>query len=168
MHLVVRYGQAVDEICQLAHQLEVQAVFANHDDEPAALARDASVLGKLAHHGVMFHTYQRPCDFERQEVLTQQGRPFVFTPSKMSGCGTDRCPPERHPPSQCPGTGQCARWLACPHPHARCYWVSNPPTSAGLRLLPGSESALTCWRILQRIEHWPCTRFSRPSKAPAT
>jgi len=41
--LIVRHGSAVHEIPKLAAQLGVQAVYANHDDEPAALARDAQV-----------------------------------------------------------------------------------------------------------------------------
>mgnify|MGYP000990189928 FL=1 len=44
--LIVRHGSARVEIPRLVAQLGVQAVYANHDDEPAALARDASVRGK--------------------------------------------------------------------------------------------------------------------------
>ena len=35
--LIVRHGWARDEIPALAQQLRVQAVYASHDDEPAAL-----------------------------------------------------------------------------------------------------------------------------------
>ena len=79
--LIVVHGLAVDEIPRLAAQLGVQAVYANHDDEPDALARDARVLGRLADHGVVFHTSKDHVVFERSEVLTQAGAPFsVFTP----------------------------------------------------------------------------------------
>lgn len=81
--LIVRHALARDEIPRLAQQLHVQAVFANHDDEPAALARDAQVLGALAHAGIMFHSHKDHVVFERREVLTQAGHPFgVFTPYK--------------------------------------------------------------------------------------
>jgi deoxyribodipyrimidine photo-lyase len=81
--LIVVHGQPLKEIAQLAKQLEVQAVFANHDDEPAALARDAQVRGALANAGVAFHTYKDHVVFERQEVLTLAGNPYtVFTPYK--------------------------------------------------------------------------------------
>ena len=50
--LIVRQGQAVEQIGALARSLQVQAVYANHDDEPAALARDAQVRGALAAAGV--------------------------------------------------------------------------------------------------------------------
>ncbi len=79
--LIVRHALAVDDIPALAHALEVQAVFANHDYEPAAMARDAQVLGALANAGIAFHTYKDQVIFERDEVLTKTGQPYtVFTP----------------------------------------------------------------------------------------
>ena len=81
--LLVRHGRAADEIVALAQRLGVQAVFANHDDDPAALARDAQVRGRLAALGVAFRTSKDHVIFERSEVLTQSGSPFsVFTPYK--------------------------------------------------------------------------------------
>ena len=81
--LIVRHGVAQEQIPQLAEALGVQAVFANHGDEPAAHARDAHVLGDLAHRGIMFHGFKDHVIFERREVLTQAGQPFgVFTPYK--------------------------------------------------------------------------------------
>ena len=81
--LIVRHGFAHEEIPALAAQLGVQAVYANHDDEPAALARDARVRGRLANQGVALHTSKDVVVFERSEVLTQGGGVFsVFTPYK--------------------------------------------------------------------------------------
>jgi len=81
--LIVRHGHALDELPALARDLHVQAVFASHDDEPAALARDAQVRGRLADRGIMLHTHKDHVVFERDEVLTQAGAPFsVFTPYK--------------------------------------------------------------------------------------
>lgn len=86
--LIVRHATAEDEIANLARALEVQAVFANRDDEPGALARDAKVLGSLANAGIAFHAYKDHAVFERDEVLTQAGRPFtVFTPYKRAWLG---------------------------------------------------------------------------------
>jgi len=83
--LIVRHATAEDEIANLARALEVQAVFANRDDEPGALSRDAKVLGALANAGIAFHTYKDHAVFERDEVLTQGGQPFtVFTPYKRA------------------------------------------------------------------------------------
>jgi deoxyribodipyrimidine photo-lyase len=83
VRLVVRHGHAVQEIRAVAAALGVQAVYANHDDEPAALQRDAQVRGALADIGVALHTSKDHVLFERNEVLTQGGSPYaVFTPYK--------------------------------------------------------------------------------------
>ena len=81
--LIVRHGVAEHEIPHLAQQLGALAVFASHDDEPAALARDGKVRGHLADHGIALHTCKDHVVFERQEVMTQSGTAFsVFTPYK--------------------------------------------------------------------------------------
>jgi deoxyribodipyrimidine photo-lyase len=81
--LLVRHGWALDELVRLAGELGVQAVYANHDDEPDALARDAAVRGALGEAGVAMHTSKDHVVFERSEVLTQGGTPYtVFTPYK--------------------------------------------------------------------------------------
>ena len=79
--LLVRHGLAADEVPALAAALQVQAVFANRDDEPYALERDRLVHGRLAHAGVALQMSKDHVVFERDELLTQAGRPFtVFTP----------------------------------------------------------------------------------------
>jgi deoxyribodipyrimidine photo-lyase len=81
--LLVRHGRAGNEIARLASALRVQAVYTNHDDDPAALARDAHVRGALADAGVALHTSKDHVVFERNEVLTVSGLPYsVFTPYK--------------------------------------------------------------------------------------
>ncbi|MGK6305698.1 cryptochrome/photolyase family protein [Variovorax sp. DT-64] len=83
--LIVRHAVAEDEIATLARTLQVQAVFANRDDEPAALARDAKVLGALANSGISFHTYKDQAVFDRDELLTKTGQPYtVFTAYKRA------------------------------------------------------------------------------------
>ncbi|RYF73763.1 MAG: deoxyribodipyrimidine photo-lyase, partial [Comamonadaceae bacterium] len=83
--LLVRHAVAQDEVPKLAQALQVQAVFANRDDEPAALERDAQVLGALANVGVTFHTFKDHCIFERDEVLSKTDSPYsVFTPYKRA------------------------------------------------------------------------------------
>ena len=81
--LLVRHGHAAEMVTALARQLGVQAVYASHDDEPAALARDARTRGLLADAGVVLHTVKDHVVFERDEVLTQSGGSYsVFTPYK--------------------------------------------------------------------------------------
>jgi deoxyribodipyrimidine photo-lyase len=81
--LIVRHGSAATAIPRLAQELGVQAVYANHDDEPAARQRDQRVLGALAHGGIMLHLHKDHAIFERHELVTLNGRPYgVFTPYK--------------------------------------------------------------------------------------
>ena len=79
--LIVLHGDAATELPRLAVQLGVQAVFANHDYEPAAGQRDQLVRERLAAAGVALHTSKDHVLFERDEVLTLAGKPYsVFTP----------------------------------------------------------------------------------------
>jgi deoxyribodipyrimidine photo-lyase len=81
--LLVRHGQAVDEVTRLAMALGAQAVYCSHDDDPYALQRDAAVRGALAEAGVALHSSKDHVVFERDEVLPQSGGPYsVFTPYK--------------------------------------------------------------------------------------
>ncbi|OHX13151.1 cryptochrome/photolyase family protein [Chromobacterium sphagni] len=81
--LLVRHGLPAEEIPRLAVELGAQAVFCNHDYEPAARARDAEVERRLARQGVAMFSFKDQVVFERDEVLTGAGKPFgVFTPYK--------------------------------------------------------------------------------------
>ncbi|MGF6526402.1 cryptochrome/photolyase family protein [Variovorax sp. PvP013] len=83
--LIVRHAVAEEEVPALAAALGVQAVYANRDHEPAAIARDARVLGALANAGIAFHTAKDQTIFERDEVRTKAGQPYaVFTPYKRA------------------------------------------------------------------------------------
>lgn len=79
--LIALHGQATEVLPALAVSLGVQAVYANHDDDPYALSRDRRVRGALAERGIALHTSKDHVILERSEVLTQGGGPFsVFTP----------------------------------------------------------------------------------------
>jgi deoxyribodipyrimidine photo-lyase len=81
--LIVRHGSAAEEVPRLAAELGAQAVFANHDDEPQALMRDAQVAELLKGVGAELRTFKDHVIFERHEVMTAAGGPYgVFTPYK--------------------------------------------------------------------------------------
>jgi deoxyribodipyrimidine photo-lyase len=83
--LLVRHGPGVQTIVALARELGVQSVFAAHDYEPYAIARDRKVLGDLAHAGIALHTIKDHVVFEARELLTRTGTPYtVFTPYKKA------------------------------------------------------------------------------------
>lgn len=79
--LIVRHGVPREEIPRLAAELDVAAVFANRDYEPAAIERDRAVAAALDEAGIDFEDFKDQVVFEQSEVLTQDGRAFsVFTP----------------------------------------------------------------------------------------
>lgn len=82
--LIVRYASAREAIPQLVKELAVDTVYANHDYEPAAIARDTAVAQALNRtYGATLRTFKDQVIFEKDEVLTQSGAPFsVFTPYK--------------------------------------------------------------------------------------
>ncbi len=83
--LIVRHAAARECIPALAASLGVDAVFANRDYEPAALARDGDVAERLRVLGCDFRDFKDQVIFEKSEVLTQGGSAFsVFTPYKRA------------------------------------------------------------------------------------
>jgi deoxyribodipyrimidine photo-lyase len=101
--LVVVHERAREAIPALAARLDVDAVFANGDYEPAATARDDQVDRALAAQGRRFHRAKDQAIFEKDEVLTQAGRPFtVFTPyrnawlAKLDAFYLEAYPVEKH------------------------------------------------------------------------
>ena len=115
--LTVLHGSAQVEVPALAARLGVGAVYANHDYEPQAVARDQHVARSLKEHGIAFWTRKDQVIFEKDEVLTRGGTPFsVFTPYKKAWlakiepyfvksypvdrwCARLAAPPEAHMPS---------------------------------------------------------------------
>ena len=81
--LTVLHGRARNEIPALAARLKATTVFANHDFEPTASSRDHAVRIALGACGIELVTCKDQVIFEKDEVLTLEGRPFsVFTSYK--------------------------------------------------------------------------------------
>ena len=81
--LIVQHGSARALVPQLAKQLGVQAVYANRDYEPSAIARDAFVAAQLNGFEMAFFSFKDQVIFEQDEVLSLSNKPYtVFTPYK--------------------------------------------------------------------------------------
>lgn len=81
--LIVRHGQAVDEVVAVARELRADCVYAGRDYEPLALQRDELVRAALAGLGIDFETRKDQVIFEKREIVTQSGTAYgVFTPYK--------------------------------------------------------------------------------------
>jgi deoxyribodipyrimidine photo-lyase len=168
--LIVLHAVASEAIAALADALGVQAVFANHDDEPQALARDSLVRTRLAAAGRAFHTFKDHTLLERSEVLTQTGNPYsVFTPyknawlKKVDAFQLSSYPVERH-----------AHRLA-PRPQAHCQPVPTlasmgfePAALSQPRLPTGASGAQQLFDdFLGRIERYDDTRNFPAIKGPS-
>lgn len=65
----------------LTKEYAVQSVYTNHDYEPYADERDASIKDFLIKNKIEFKTYKDQCIFEKDEVTKDDGNPYtVFTP----------------------------------------------------------------------------------------
>ena len=146
--LHVLHGRAREEIPRLARELGVGAVHANRDYEPAAIARDEEVAARLRAAGIAFQTYKDQVVFERDEVLTQDGRPFsVFTPYRAAWMkALDRCPPAPHGP-RVPGARLAPASAPLP-PLERLGFVRRPPAVAPG--MSGGARALAAFRARLR------------------
>ena len=81
--LTVLYGKPIELIPAFAASCNANAVFTNHDDEPAAVVRDNAVAARLTAQNTGFFTYKDHVVFERDEVMTATGTAYtVFTPYK--------------------------------------------------------------------------------------
>ncbi len=79
--LLVRYGKPEDIWPEILDQFDVQAVYTNRDFEPYALDRDEKIRKLLTGRDIPFRTYKDHLIFEKDEVLKDDGDPYVvFTP----------------------------------------------------------------------------------------
>jgi deoxyribodipyrimidine photo-lyase len=77
----VEYGHPGAIFEKMASGGNLKAVFCNHDYEPYALKRDASIAEMLGQKGVSFQSFKDQVIFEKEEVLSGQRSPYtVFTP----------------------------------------------------------------------------------------
>ena len=82
-HLIVRHANAETAMLGLAAELQVDAVYANEDYEPQAIARDVAVADALERDGRQLLVVKDQVIFAKDEIKTLAGGRFsVFTPYK--------------------------------------------------------------------------------------
>jgi deoxyribodipyrimidine photo-lyase len=99
--LFVFHGEPVEMFEKLTADYQVETVFANHDYEPYAKARDEQVAAFLLSKGIRFETFKDQVIFEKGEVAKDDGTPYtVFTPfsrkwkQKLSAADLESFPSE--------------------------------------------------------------------------
>lgn len=66
---------------QLIEEYDVKAVYTNHDYEPYATERDEQIRKLLVSHHIEFKSYKDQVIFEKDEVVKEDGQPYVvYTP----------------------------------------------------------------------------------------
>lgn len=79
--LEVYYGKPTEVFEKLLAKYQVDTVFLNHDYEPYATERDASIQQLCMAHGTLMKTFKDQVIFEKSEVVKDDGKPYtVFTP----------------------------------------------------------------------------------------
>lgn len=148
--LIVRRGDAVEELEKLAHETGAEAVYFNRDPDP--FGRATEVCFKIP-----TRSFKDICLHERDEVLTAKGEPFrVFTPYAKAWLKLDKPAP-------------AGRLRTLPTPAGI---ASEPlPTLAdwnlapsGAILEPGERAAR---KRLERFLAGPVTRYARERDLPA-
>jgi deoxyribodipyrimidine photo-lyase len=78
-----RYGKPKEIFDDLMNDYDIAAVYTNHDYEPYAKERDASIGDLLRESDIEFHTFKDQVIFEKSEVVKDDGKPYVvYTPYK--------------------------------------------------------------------------------------
>ena len=81
--LLVKHGKPNDVWANLLKSYNIKSVYCNHDYEPEAIERDEAVKQLLHKNFVSFLSFKDQCIFEKEEILKEDGEPYVvFTPYK--------------------------------------------------------------------------------------
>ena len=79
--LWVFYGEPLQIIKNICSEHNVKNIYANHDYEPYAIARDLSIEEFLKEKSIEFFTCKDQCIFEKNEITKDDGKPYtIFTP----------------------------------------------------------------------------------------
>ena len=79
--IYVLHEQVLNAFSTLNAQFEIKEVYANHDYEPYAIARDEKVDSLFQNLNIPFKTFKDQVIFEKSEIMKADGTPYtVFTP----------------------------------------------------------------------------------------
>ncbi|MCO6437042.1 MAG: deoxyribodipyrimidine photo-lyase [Phycisphaerae bacterium] len=78
--LIVRRGNALEELRRLAAETKAQAIYWSRQYEPTAAKRDSKIEKELREDGLEVHTFNGALLFEPWEIANAEGEPYqVFT-----------------------------------------------------------------------------------------
>jgi deoxyribodipyrimidine photo-lyase len=81
--IAMYFGTPLEIFKRLTGLWKIRAVFTNRDYEPYARMRDTAVEQYFQNQGVGFHTFKDQVVYETDEILKEDGKPYVvYTPYK--------------------------------------------------------------------------------------
>ncbi|WP_298479887.1 deoxyribodipyrimidine photo-lyase [uncultured Maribacter sp.] len=81
--IAVYYGNPKEIFEKICKEYSINTVFTNHDYEPYAKKRDSEIQTLLRKKGVHFKTFKDQVIFEKNDILKDDGNPYiVYTPYK--------------------------------------------------------------------------------------
>ncbi|MGN6531446.1 MAG: cryptochrome/photolyase family protein [Ginsengibacter sp.] len=99
--LFVVHKNPLDAFRQLKNQYDIKAIFLNHDYEPYAILRDASIKDFSLTNGIQFYSFKDQVIFEKSEVIKSDNAPYeVFTAYANSWKAALRDNPVKEFPSE--------------------------------------------------------------------
>lgn len=79
--LAVFHGDPHEVFSHLMDEYDITTVYSNHDYEPYAITRDKEIAELLHSKDILFSTYKDQVIFEKNEVVKDNGEPYVvYTP----------------------------------------------------------------------------------------
>ncbi len=79
--IAMYHGKPVNIFEKLIGKYQIQTVYTNHDYEPYASERDSRIRQLLEENGIAFNTFKDQVIFEKDEVVKNDGSPYVvYTP----------------------------------------------------------------------------------------
>ncbi len=79
--LKTMHGEVRKCFSELMEEFNIRTVYVNNDYEPYSILRDDRIRESLAHKGVNFRSVKDQVIFEKDEVIKDDGKPYlVFTP----------------------------------------------------------------------------------------
>ncbi|MBO3116574.1 deoxyribodipyrimidine photo-lyase [Winogradskyella sp. DF17] len=79
--IAMYHGKPKDIFEQLVKDHKIYSVYTNHDYEPYARDRDASIKSYLESKDIAFHAFKDQVIFEKDDVVKKDGNPYVvYTP----------------------------------------------------------------------------------------
>ena len=75
----IQYGNPEHVLNKIFTTHDIDAVFCNEDYEPYAISRDKKIKNLCQEKGVDFFSFKDQLIFHKNEILSQEGKPTVYT-----------------------------------------------------------------------------------------